>query len=632
MKEGWDVKQLKDYCTDYKSAIVDGPFGSNLKREHFVDSGIPVLKIQNVKSHKIVSKNLTYVTPKKAKELKRHSYKKNDIVLTKLGDPLGVSAIVENIEDGIIVADLVRIRADNINTKYLCYQLNAPAIKSYINSQQKGATRPRIKISTVRELPIIAPPLPEQKRIVAILDEAFTGIDKAIANAKKNLANARELFDSTLHAIFQRGVEWESITLAELIERGWITSHLDGNHGSDYPRKAEFIGHGVPYISANCLKHGAVDLSLAKYLSPQRAASMRKGIAQNQDVLFAHNATVGPVALLYTDLKKVILSTSLTYYRCNRSHIMPEYLVHYMRSPEFKRQYELVMRQSTRNQVPITKQREFSHIIPPIKEQGRIAKHLDGLSNEASRLQAIYKRKLDDLVELKQSILQKAFAGELTLDIKSAQPAEATKAAELKTTSPEFTANVLAFAHYLHAAKKRDKTFGRVKAQKTLHMVESIGDIDLGRKPIKDAAGPNDFPHMLRAENWAKENQFFELVDRGKGYDFKKLSRYTEMIAGALAAVKPYRKELEKVVDLVAPMNSREAELFATVHAAWNNLILDGTGTNDKAIIRAARNEWHADKMKIPEHEFQEAIRKIRSKGLVPDGQAKRVGGQESLF
>lgn len=83
---------------------------------------------------------------------------------------------------------------------------------------------------------------------------------------------------------------------------------------------------------------------------------------------------------------------------------------------------------------------------------------------------------------------------------------------------------------------------------------------------------------------------------------------------------------------LVIPKNSEEAGIFATVHAAWNNLILDGCEITDKAIIWEARENWHADKMKIPVTEFQQAIRFIRDKGIIPDGKAKRVGGQENFF
>jgi hypothetical protein len=153
-----------------------------------------------------------------------------------------------------------------------------------------------------------------------------------------------------------------------------------------------------------------------------RAALLRKGIAKNNDVLFAHNATVGPVAILKTDQPNVILGTTLTYYRCNRSRIIPEYLAHYMRSFAFKKQYLQIMRQSTRNQVPITQQREFLHVIPPISEQAVIVKQLDVVFESSAHLDAIYTTKLNSLAELKQSVLQKVFSGELAAQPEKALP------------------------------------------------------------------------------------------------------------------------------------------------------------------------------------------------------------------
>ena len=79
-------------------------------------------------------------------------------------------------------------------------------------------------------------PVPEQQRIVGILDEAFEGIATAKANAEKNLQNARALFESHLQSVFtQRGKGWVEKTVGGALERAWITGTLDGNHGSDYP-------------------------------------------------------------------------------------------------------------------------------------------------------------------------------------------------------------------------------------------------------------------------------------------------------------------------------------------------------------------------------------------------------------
>lgn len=301
----------------------------------------------------------------------------------------------------------------SLDKKFLFYWLSWQPTVNKINRTSTGARMPRANIDEVLDFEIPLPPIAQQKCIVAILDEVFNGIDTAITNTEKNIANTQELFDSVSKSIIKDSNDWSKKKLSDLLELGWITSHLDGNHGSNYPRKAEFVADGIPYISANCLKNGSVDFSLSKFLTSERASSLSKGIAQDRDVLFAHNATVGPVAMLYTEKDKILLSTSLTYYRCNTEYIIPEYLAHYMRSPIFRNQYEIVMRQSTRNQVPITKQREFFHLIPPLDKQKEIAYKLDGLRQESQNLSANFNYKLSAFNELKQSLLQKAFAGEL---------------------------------------------------------------------------------------------------------------------------------------------------------------------------------------------------------------------------
>jgi type I restriction enzyme, S subunit len=282
------------------------------------------------------------------------------------------------------------------------------------NGSKTGAAIPHLDKEAMYALQIPVPPLADQRRIVQRLDEALSGLSAVKANVERNLQNARALFESHLQSVFtQCGQEWERVTLETLLERGWIESHLDGNHGSDYPRKNEFISDGIPYISANCIEDDRIHMSRAKYLSPTRAGLLRKGIAKNNDVLFAHNATVGPVSILRTDEPKVILGTSLTYYRCNPVNILPEYLAHYMRSFGFKTQYSQVMRQSTRNQVPITKQREFFHVIPPVDEQEELVGSLDGLFENGQRLAALYQQKLATLAVLKKSLLHQAFGGAL---------------------------------------------------------------------------------------------------------------------------------------------------------------------------------------------------------------------------
>ena len=298
---------------------------------------------------------------------------------------------------------------DSLDTKFLYYFLWFS--REALNELGTGATFKELASSALGNFAIPLPSLEEQRRIVAVLDEAFAAIATATANAKKNLANARELSVMFPAADSKGG---SRVAIGELLERGWLIGHMDGNHGGDYPRKDEFVGTGVTYLSANCIRDGLVDFGRAKHLTAERARKLRKGFAKNRDVLFAHNATVGPVALLQTDMDFVVLGTSLTYYRCDEAFILPEYLASYLRSPAFVGQYSAVMRQSTRNQVPITKQREFYIDVPPIEAQRHLVASLSGFQEDGRTLGRLNKAKLKALAALKQSLLHLAFTGELT--------------------------------------------------------------------------------------------------------------------------------------------------------------------------------------------------------------------------
>ena len=206
--------------------------------------------------------------------------------------------------------------------------------------------------------------------------------------------------------------DWVVYTIQELIDRNAITGHLDGNHGELYPRSYEFRESGVPYITANDFSGHKVSFDNCKYLSVERARRFRKGIAKDGDVLFAHNATVGPAALLSTEFEYVILSTTATYFRCNREKLINSFLLYELQSAFFVRQYRAVMAQSTRNQVPITAQRKLSVVLPPTKaEQEVIAEALSDADALIESLAQLLAKKR----HLKQGAMQQLLAGKKRL-------------------------------------------------------------------------------------------------------------------------------------------------------------------------------------------------------------------------
>jgi len=192
LPEGWCWATLSDLVEDPKSDIVDGPFGSNLKASEYTDKGVPIVRIQNVDRSRFVDKNIRFISNQKAKELKRHNFHPGDIVLTKLGDPLGKACLVpNNFGPGIIVADIVRLRLghDLCSIPYLSYCINSgPAIEQIIK-HVKGTTRPRVNLGHIRALRIPLAPLPEQKCIVANVEKLMSRVNAV----RERLAKVQEI-------------------------------------------------------------------------------------------------------------------------------------------------------------------------------------------------------------------------------------------------------------------------------------------------------------------------------------------------------------------------------------------------------------------------------------------------------
>lgn len=621
MMVGWQTRRLEQVIE--KTDSVD----PGKKPDEFFRY-VDVSSVSN-KSFKIVETN--HLLGKHAPSRARRLIKSGDVLFATIRPTLRRIAVVPSELDKEVCSTgyFVFRTKPELNNRFLYYFLFTNRFMGAMESLQSGASYPAVNDTQLKKQEISFPPLEEQKRIVALLDETFEGIEKAQANAEKNLANVREFFESSVDAVFlQKGKGWSEKRLGDI-------AYLAGRIGWKGLTAKEYTKKGPLFLSVHSLNYGDyVDFRDAFHISQERYDESPEIMLQPDDVLICKDgAGIGKMGIIKELPGPATINSSMLLIRA-LDGVKAKYLYRALCSQNFQR---IIKEKIDGATTPHLYQRDIRQFLVPMlppTEQNKIIKRLDAIHAETLRLEAIYKQKLKELAELKQSLLEKAFRGELTVNNVVAFTRPASSQQTVDTASPEFAAHVLAFGYYWHEAQRRNNTYGHVKGQKFLHLAESEGKADMGRQPIKDAAGPNDFQHMLRAEEWAKAQQFFEFVPRrtGNGYDFKKLANYNAMIGNSLAAIKPYKDKLEKIIALMMPMNSQEAEVLATVHAAWNNLLLDNAAITDDAIVREARNNWHPSKMNIPEAKFRKAITTIRNNGIVPDGTAKRVTGQESLF
>ena len=287
---------------------------------------------------------------------------------------------------------------------YYWFEWDTERIKA---EQGVGTTMIHVTKGAMEERTLYIPPLPEQKRIVAILDEAFEGIDSAIANTEKNLANSRELFDSYLNNIFiHKGDGWEEKKLGEI-------SII--NYG--YTAKASFENMGIKFLRITDIKNDSVIWDdVPSCLINESDFNKHKLI--NGDIVFARTGATTGKSYLVQNPPQAVAASYLIRLRLNtlNSSVLPNFVAKYFQSVEYWNTIFSGISGSAQGGFNASKLSELIIPIPPPAKQKQIVAVLDEVRTETQRLETIYRQKLAALKELKQSILQKAFTGELTAD------------------------------------------------------------------------------------------------------------------------------------------------------------------------------------------------------------------------
>lgn len=167
--------------------------------------------------------------------------------------------------------------------------------------------------------------------------------------------------------------DWKEYTVQELIDLDMLEEPLDGNHGSIHPKTSDYVPAGVPFIMANNLIGGSVDLKNCAFITEKQAATLRKGFAKPRDVLITHKATIGRTAIVPNTYETIILTPQVTYYRVKKG-IDNRFLKYYFDSPDFQATLNnWAGAGSTRAYLGITAQHKLPVVLPPLDEQKKIA-------------------------------------------------------------------------------------------------------------------------------------------------------------------------------------------------------------------------------------------------------------------
>lgn len=353
-KAGWEVKTLGEVC------VVDWG-NTELTKKSYVDEG----KFLGVSAAGCDGR------------INHAEHKKHTPVLSAIGAQCGRMFFPE--EDFTAIKNTITLTPVETETrnKFLFYLLTS------VELPKRGAAQPFISKGDIQSFEIPLPPLPEQERIVGILDEAFEGIAAATAQAEKNLHNARELFQSVLQSTFsQKGDDWVETTLGECIK----LKSGDGLTAKNMVKEGDFNVYGGNGVNG---RHNKFNLD------------------GEQVIVGRVGAHCGNVH--YTSEKIWLTDNAFRVTDCIHDFDF-QFLTQVLRVANLRES----ARQAAQPVISNTSVKDVEISFPKdIPTQQAIVEKLDALSEETKALEAIYERKQSALAELKQSLLQKAFAGEL---------------------------------------------------------------------------------------------------------------------------------------------------------------------------------------------------------------------------
>ena len=298
-------------------------------------------------------------------------------------------------------AHVLRPNRALLNDNWLVHFLVHSDLSPFVS----GLTVPKLNQGSLREIPIPLPPLPEQHRIVALLDEAFNGIATARANAEKNLHNARAVVESHLQSVFTEAWQaGELVTLAEL-----ATDITDGDHMP--PPKAP---SGVPFITiGNVMKDvRKIDFSNT-FMVPKEYFD---GLKPNKkprigDVLYTVTGSFG-IPVLIDEQRDFCFQRHIGLVR-PKADVSSEWLFYLLMSPQVFQQANVGATGTAQKTVSLKVLRGFKVPRIPLIMQKAATSTLNNLANETQRLESLYQRKRAALDALKQSLLHQAFSGQL---------------------------------------------------------------------------------------------------------------------------------------------------------------------------------------------------------------------------
>lgn len=409
--EDWKLSRLEELAIDEKNSFVIGPFGSDLTQADYRNVGVPVVFVRDIKRSRFNWVSNVYLDKEKAAKLKAHAVKSGEIVITKMGLPPGIAAVYpEKVNDGIITADIIRLRPDKrrVDSVFLCELLNAFSVRKQVSERTAGQTRPKLTLADYRSIRVAIPSVEEQRKIAKILSTW----DEAIATTEQLLANSEQQKKSLMQQLLTGkkrlpGFEGDFIRahMGSLVEIDKVSL------GSKTDPAYQFR-----YISLSDVDKGSISSNLSEHCFKDAPGRARRVVSKG-DLLFA---TVRPnlqgFAMIGGAHRECVASTGFSVLT-PKSGVCGDYLYHYLFGVHITGQVNALVVGSNYPALNSSDVAGLSVYCPEFAEQKAIAAVLNGCDDSVH----LIRNQLIKLKQEKKALMQQLLTGKRRVKVDEEQ-------------------------------------------------------------------------------------------------------------------------------------------------------------------------------------------------------------------
>jgi type I restriction enzyme, S subunit len=415
---GWAMATLDDILAVEKRSITDGPFGSKLATRHYTTSGARVIRLQNI-GDGVFRDEEAFISNEYFEELRDHEVRSGDLLLASLGEELPRACIAPDLGvPAIVKADCIRARVHpQIDVRWVLYTLMAPPTRAWATSRIKGVGRPRLGMAGIRQLPLRIPPLAEQRRIVAVLEDHLSCLDKTDDLLCKNRLRARILRQSVLDDAVGRLRQEPVMSLGSMLREPLRNGHS---------ARASQDGSGIRTLTLSAVTNNEFSERYTKKTTadPDRVAKLW---LEAGDILIQRSNTpelVGTSAL-YQGISNWAIFPDLLIRVRVAENFLPEY-VQLVLSGSGARSYMKSSAKGLAGSMPKIDQATIeSNKIPAISkvQQSEFVGQVQALQSGITRLLQAVETACVRRESIKRAVLTEAFAGRLVEQNPADEPA-----------------------------------------------------------------------------------------------------------------------------------------------------------------------------------------------------------------